>query len=80
LKVVSIISGDKAKTQAYCQIANLGGQIDQAAQEKDEKKAEALIQRINEGFGSRGVFVLVRESFTGAVLTRWRPRRLSAVE
>jgi hypothetical protein len=47
-KVISVISGDKAKTQAYCQIANLGGQIDQAAQEKDEKKAEALTQRINE--------------------------------
>ena len=45
--VVSTISGDKAKTQAYCQIANLGGEIDQAAQEKDEKKAEALTQKIN---------------------------------
>ena len=26
-KVVSIISGDKGKTQAYCQINDLGGQI-----------------------------------------------------
>ena len=47
-KVVSTISGDKAKTQAYCQIANLGGEIDQAAQEKDEKKAEGLTQKIND--------------------------------
>jgi hypothetical protein len=47
-KVVSSISGDKAKTQAYCQITNLGGEIDQAAQEKDEKKAEALTQKIND--------------------------------
>jgi hypothetical protein len=44
-KVVSTISGDKAKTQAYCQITNLGGEIDQAAQEKDEKKAESLTQK-----------------------------------
>ena len=46
--VVSIISGDKAKTQAYCQIGNLGGEIDRAAQGKDEKKAEALTQKIND--------------------------------
>jgi predicted transcriptional regulator len=44
-KVVSIISHDKAKTQTYCQIADLGEQIDR---EKDSKKAEALFQRINE--------------------------------
>jgi hypothetical protein len=47
-KVVSIISGDKAKTQAYCEIEGLGPQIERAAQEKDEKKAEALTQKINE--------------------------------
>ena len=44
-KVVSIISGDKAKTQTYCQIADLGEQIDR---EKDSKKAEALFQKMNE--------------------------------
>jgi predicted transcriptional regulator len=44
-KVVSIISGDKAKTQTYCQIADLGEQIDR---EKDRKKAEALFQKMNE--------------------------------
>jgi len=31
-QVVSIIREDKAKTQAYCQINSLGGEIDQAAQ------------------------------------------------
>jgi hypothetical protein len=44
-KVVRIISGDKAKTQTYCQIAELGEQIDQ---EKDGNKAEALSLKINE--------------------------------
>jgi predicted transcriptional regulator len=44
-KVVSIISHDKAKTQTYCQIADLGEQIDR---EKDSKKAEALFQKMNE--------------------------------
>ena len=47
-KVVSIISGDKAKTQTYCQIAKLSEQVDQAAQEKDRKKAEELVRKINE--------------------------------
>jgi hypothetical protein len=45
---VGIIGADRGKTQAYCQIANLGGEIDQAAQEKDEKKAESLTQKIND--------------------------------
>jgi hypothetical protein len=47
-KVVSVISGDKAKTQAYCQIAKISQQVDQAAREKDRKKAEELVQKINE--------------------------------
>jgi hypothetical protein len=44
-KVVSIIKGDKTKTQAHCAIADLGQQMVKAALEKDEKKADALMQR-----------------------------------
>ncbi|MGA8699129.1 MAG: hypothetical protein WB689_35930 [Xanthobacteraceae bacterium] len=47
-KIVSNIRGDKAKTLAYCQINSLGGQMVEAAQEKDSKKAEALFQRIDD--------------------------------
>ena len=47
-KVVSVINGDKAKTQAYCQIAKISQQVDQAAREKDRKKAEELVRKINE--------------------------------
>jgi hypothetical protein len=47
-KVVSIIRGDKAKTQAYCQINSLGGEIDRAAQARDEQKADALTKKIND--------------------------------
>ena len=47
-KVASIISGDKAKTQTYCQISNLGEQMHQALKEKDKKKFEELRQRIDE--------------------------------
>jgi hypothetical protein len=48
-KVVSIIKGDKGKTQAYCQIADLGERMDQAVKERDKKKFEELAQRIKEG-------------------------------
>ena len=47
-KVVSIISGDKAKTQTYCQINDLGGQIGEANEEQDNKKAEALSRKVSE--------------------------------
>src|SRR5262249_869898 len=48
-KVVSIIKGDKGKIQAYCQIADLGEQMDQAVKERDKKKLEELAQRIKIG-------------------------------
>ena len=38
-KVVSIISGDKAKTQAYREINDLGGQIGEANEDQDNKKS-----------------------------------------
>jgi hypothetical protein len=47
-KVVFIISGDKAKTQTYCQILDLSDELDQADQQKDREKAEELSQKINE--------------------------------
>ena len=47
-KVVSIIKGNKDKTQAYCQINELTAQIGQTDQEKDSKKAEALSRQIFE--------------------------------
>ena len=47
-KVVSSIRGDKAKSQTYCELDTLSGQIDQAAQQKDTKKFDALSQRADE--------------------------------
>jgi mevalonate kinase len=46
--VVKMISGDKAKTQTYCQIDELGDQVTQAAQKKDNKKLEELSRKIEE--------------------------------
>jgi Spy/CpxP family protein refolding chaperone len=45
---VGMIGGDKAKTQTYCQIMDLGRQINQAVREKDQKKAKALSQKIGQ--------------------------------
>ena len=47
-KVVSVIRGDKAKSQTYCQINSFGGEIDLAAQARDEQKADALTKKIND--------------------------------
>jgi ABC-type transporter Mla subunit MlaD len=52
--VVKIISGDKAKTQTYCQIDELSDQVTQAAQKKDNKKVEELSRKMQELEGRLG--------------------------
>jgi flagellar motility protein MotE (MotC chaperone) len=47
-KVVKTISGDKAKTQTYCDIGKLGDQIEDAEQKKDMKKIDELNQKMDE--------------------------------
>jgi hypothetical protein len=47
-KVFKIISGDKAKTRVYCQMARLGHQMEQANETGDSKKFDALFQRMYE--------------------------------
>ena len=43
-KVLNIISGDKAKTQTYCDIIKLGDEAEKA----DEKNADELFQKMDE--------------------------------
>jgi len=47
-KVVGIIGGDKAKAQTYCQIANVGEQMNQAVQAKDKEKFDELARKLPE--------------------------------
>ena len=47
-KVLRIISSDKAKTRIYCEMANLGNQLEQANETADSKKFDALFQRMYE--------------------------------
>ena len=46
-RVVAIISGDKAKTKAYCDILKLGEQMERAYENRDLKLADELLQKIN---------------------------------
>ena len=46
-KIVSVIGGDKAKTQTYCQILDLSEQLDRADEEKDSKKGKAISQKMD---------------------------------
>lgn len=47
-KVFKIISGDKAKTRVYCQMARLGHQMEQANEAGDSRKFDALFNRMYE--------------------------------
>ena len=47
-KVVKTISGDKAKTQTYCDIGKLGSQIEDAEQKKDMNKIDELNKKMDE--------------------------------
>jgi mevalonate kinase len=46
-KVVKLISGDKAKTQAYCDIGKLNERLAEADETKDTKKLDDLSQQID---------------------------------
>ena len=46
-KVFKIISGDKAKTQSYCDMTKLDEQIKQAKEKKDSKTVNELSQKLD---------------------------------
>jgi hypothetical protein len=46
-KVVASISGDKVKTQTYCDIRKLSEQIDQAYQKNDNKMVDELSEKLD---------------------------------
>jgi hypothetical protein len=47
-KVISTIRGDKAKTQAYCQLDSISEQIGQATEAEDTNKVDALSAQAEE--------------------------------
>jgi hypothetical protein len=46
--IVSIIKGDRARIQAYCEINVLGERMGEANQKQDEKEAEAISKQVTE--------------------------------
>jgi hypothetical protein len=62
-KVVKTIRGDKAKTQAYCDIGKLGSQIEDAEQKKDMNQIDDLNKKMDElatKLGSEYVALMTR--------------------
>lgn len=53
-RVVQGITGDKAKSQKYCELATLSEQLDQAEQKKDNKKLEELSKKADALMGQLG--------------------------
>lgn len=53
-RVVKMITSDKAKSQAYCDMTKIGDQIEQAQQKHDDKAADALAQKADELAGKLG--------------------------
>src|SRR5215469_10189370 len=69
-KVVSIISGDEAKTQTYCEARDIAKQIVQAGQQKDNEKVEDLANKLTEQQRNLGSeYLTLMESLRKANLT-----------
>jgi hypothetical protein len=47
-KVVGIIKADKAKTETYCHLLELGDELDEIDEQKNRNKADDLSQKISE--------------------------------
>ncbi len=47
-RVIKIISGDKVKTQTYCDIGKLSSQVEDAEQKKDLNKIDELNKKMDE--------------------------------
>jgi hypothetical protein len=53
-RVVKMISADKAKSQAYCDMTKIGDQIEQAQLKHDDKMTDDLAQKADELAGKLG--------------------------
>jgi hypothetical protein len=53
-RVVKMISADKAKSQAYCDMTKIGDQIEQAQLKKDDKTMDDLAQKADDLAGKLG--------------------------
>jgi NADH pyrophosphatase NudC (nudix superfamily) len=69
-KVVTIISGDKAKTQTYCEARDIAKQIVRAGQQTDNEKLRDLADKLTERQANLGSeYLALMESLRSANLT-----------
>ena len=77
---VKIISGDKQKTDAYCELADLTDKFDQAVEEKDTKKAEEVSQKGEELLRKLGPeFAALADGMSGAHLSSQDAREIGSI-
>ncbi len=76
--VATMISGDKAKTETFCQMEIVGNQIDEAIKKQDTKKANELAQKLTELEKNLGSdYLALVESLRGMDLLQKIVRKLS---
>jgi hypothetical protein len=69
-KVVSVIGGDKAKTQTYCEAIHIAKEFVQAQQQKENEKVEELADKLIEQQKDLGSeYLALMESLRNANLT-----------
>ena len=77
---VKIVSGDKQKIGAYCELVGLTDQFDQAVQEKDIKKAKELSQKGEELQRKLGPeFAVLADGMSGAHLSSQDAREIGSI-
>jgi len=77
-KVVSIISGDEAKNQTYCEARDIAEQIVQAIQQKDNKKVDDLSNNLIEQQKNLGSeYLALMKSLRSVILS---PKDVQEVE
>jgi hypothetical protein len=77
---VKIISGDKQKIDAYCELVGLTDPFDQAVEEKDIKKAEELSQKgeeLQRKLGSE--FAALADGMSSADLSSQDAREIGSI-
>ena len=77
--VVGIIGADKAKTQTYCQIVDLGRQMNQAVGEKNQKKARAMAQEMVQLQKQLSEFVVLENVLKGVDLNSPDGREIALI-
>jgi len=79
-KLVKMTSGDKQKTQTYCEFAHLSDQIGQANEKLDSKKAEELSKKADELEKKLGLeFVELADELSKLDLNSQDSREIGAV-